>query len=55
MAYEELTGENVELLNIVMVPENEPVIIFTEKVDDWRETLREKVAKWYKEVKNLTF
>ena len=55
MAYEELTGEKVELLNIVMVPENEPVIIFTEKVDDWRETLREKVAKWYKEVKNLTF
>ena len=54
MAYEEITGEKVKLLNIVMVPENDPTIIFTEKVDDWREKLQHKVSKWYKEVKNLT-
>ena len=53
-AYNELTGEDVELLNIVMVPEHEEPVVFTEKVDDWKPVLQERVIKWYKEVKNLT-
>ena len=53
-AYNELTGEDVELLNIVMVPEHEEPVVFTEKVDDWKPVLEERVIKWYKEVKNLT-
>jgi len=54
-AYTELTGQKVENLNIVMVPESEEPIVFTEKVDDWTDKLKGKVDKWYLEVKNLTF
>jgi len=54
-AYEELTGQEVRILNIVMVPQGESPIIFTEKVSDWEDKLTQYVNKWYKEVKNLTF
>ena len=54
-SFSELTGQKVEDLNIVMVPESEEPIVFTEKVDDWTGKLKEKVDKWYREVKNLTF
>tara|TARA_B100000287_G_scaffold143838_1_gene135764 strand:+ start:699 stop:1412 length:714 start_codon:yes stop_codon:yes gene_type:complete len=54
-SFTELTGQKVEHLNIVMVPENEEPIVFTEKVDDWTGKLKERVDRWYLEVKNLTF
>ena len=54
-AYTELTGTEVDYLNIVMVPENEEPVIFTENIHDWKDLLYKRVTKWYKEVKNLTF
>ena len=54
-SFAELTGKKVKHLNIVMVPENEQPVVFTEKVDDWTEKLKDRVDKWYLEVKNLTF
>ena len=53
-AYTELTGQEVDYLNIVMVPEDEEPVIFTENIHDWKDILYNKVSKWYKEVKNLT-
>ena len=54
-AYTELTGTEVDYLNIVMVPESEDPVIFTECIHDWKDLLYKRVTKWYKEVKNLTF
>ena len=53
-AYNELTGENIKKLNIKMVPESEDPVVFTENIDDWKPILKDRVTKWYKEVKNLT-
>ena len=54
-AYTELTGTEVDYLNIVMVPESDEPVIFTECIHDWKDLLYKRVTKWYKEVKNLTF
>jgi len=48
-AWEELTGEKIENIVIVMAPADNDVIVFEEKVSDWYPLAEQKIKQWYAE------
>ena len=46
-AWEEMTGERIENIVIVMSPTDKDVIVFEEKVEDWKPLTEQKIDQWY--------
>ena len=53
-AWEELTGEKLENIVIVMSPTDHDVLVFEEKVEDWYDLTEQKIDQWYRETKGMT-
>ena len=53
-AWHEMTGEKIEDIVIVMSPQDEPVIVWEEKVADWYPLTEQRIDQWYREVHQKT-
>ena len=49
-----MTGEKIEDIVIVMSPQDEPVIVWEEKVVDWYPLTEQRIDQWYREVHQKT-
>lgn len=53
-AWEEMTGEKIENIVIVMAPTDHDVLVFEEKVEDWYPLTEQRIDQWYRETINKT-